>query len=125
MHEVGKRIFVVEDEVLIAMMLEEMLEEMGFGVVESSSTLDTGMTFATQGKFDAAIVDLSLHGVSAQPITEILEKRQIPYVISSGQNVVPDGMKPHAVVLKPYQFEDIETALGVLPISPGRSASLI
>lgn len=106
-----KRIFVVEDEALIAMMLEEMLEEMGFGIAERSSNLDSGMTFASEGEFDAAIVDLSLHGVSAKPIAEILEKRRIPYVISSGSSTVPAGMKPHAVVMKPYQFQDLETAL--------------
>lgn len=111
MEDSRKRIFVVEDEALIAMMLEEMLEEMGFGIAERSSTLESGMTFASEGEFDAAIVDLSLHGVSAQPIAEILEKRRIPYVISSGRSTVPDGMTPHAVVVKPYQFDDLETAL--------------
>lgn len=111
MEDSRKTIFVVEDEALIAMMLEEMLEEMGFGIAERSSTLDSGMTFAAEGAFDAAIVDLTLHGVSAQPIAEILEKRKIPYVISSGRNLIPAGMNPHAIVLKPYQFEDIETAL--------------
>lgn len=108
----GKRILVVEDEALIAAMLEDMLIDLGATVVGPAATLTTGLGLARGEVLDGAILDANLNGVFADPIAEALAGRGVPFVFASGYGRVERterfGMP---VVEKPYAAEEIEAAL--------------
>lgn len=86
----GKRIFVAEDETLIAMVLEDMLTELGFELACSAPSLSKAMDFVgTSDPIDAAILDIELNDEKSWPIAEALMLRQVPFVFSTGHG--PDA----------------------------------
>ena len=80
----GRNILIVEDELLVAMDLEDTLVEWGFVVVESTSTVERALHAIETHKVDAAILDLNLDGKTTLPVAERLEEGNIPFVIVSG-----------------------------------------
>ena len=64
-NSVGKRVLVVEDELMIRMLLEDMLDELGYTVAAEAGRIDEAMAMARDAEFDLAILDLNLNG---QPI---------------------------------------------------------
>ena len=79
----GLKILVVEDEPIIAMVLEELLEdERAIPTVASSlEQADDALVHAT---FDAAILDINVHGQKSYSIAAVLLKRGVPFVFASG-----------------------------------------
>ncbi|MEK1886322.1 MAG: response regulator [Phyllobacterium sp.] len=112
----GAKILVVEDEGLLAMMVQEMLEELGYEVPSVASTLSEGVSLVATGTFDAAILDISLHGEKSFPIAELLVEMGIPFAFSSGfslEDVEPDyAARP--LLRKPYQLAELERILAAL-----------
>ena len=81
----GKRIFVAEDETLIAMVLEDMLAELGFELAGSAPSLAKAMDLvAASNPIDAAILDIELNDEKSWPIADALLQRQVPFAFSTG-----------------------------------------
>ncbi|HEY2132782.1 MAG TPA: response regulator [Acetobacteraceae bacterium] len=80
----GHRILVVEDEVLIAMLLETALEDAGCVVVGPYSRLSEALAAAARDDFDAALLDVNLAGEKVFPVAELLAERKIPFLLLSG-----------------------------------------
>ncbi|MDO9383834.1 MAG: response regulator [Hyphomicrobiaceae bacterium] len=81
----GKRIFVAEDETLIAMVLEDMIAELGFELAASAPSLSKAMNFvASSHPIDAAILDIELNDEKSWPIADALMRRQVPFAFSTG-----------------------------------------
>lgn len=78
------RVLVVEDEAMVAMLLEDMLLDLGCRAVEIASRLDTGVRAAQQGDFGFAVLDVNLDGVKSFPIADALRLRGIPFIFASG-----------------------------------------
>lgn len=110
----GKRIFVVEDEVLVAMLLEDMVVQLGAVLAGTASNLEEAMAFAEHQEFDAAILDMNLGDHDSKPIADVLKLRSIPYLLATGYGGSADN--PHGVTIleKPYAIEGIEYALASL-----------
>lgn len=110
----GLRVLVVEDEVLIGMMLEDMLTDLGCQVVGPSINMDEALRTVQDPNIDLAILDLNLNGVSALPIAEMLRVRRVPIIFSTGYGVA-DGMseqyKQFPTLAKPYDITDLKTVL--------------
>ncbi len=109
-----RRIFVVEDEYLIAMMLCDALESVGSVVVGPVPSVEKALkTIAADLNIDAAILDVNLGGAMAYPVAEALMTCNIPFVFTSGYEVAtlraryPKIRNCH----KPYLFPDVEEAL--------------
>ncbi len=86
----GQRsILVVEDEPLIAMMLEDFLESLGHSVTATCESVQDAMIEAKKGGFDLAILDVNLKGESVWPVAERLREQQIPFVLATGGHVDP------------------------------------
>src|SRR3982750_4347142 len=86
----GQRsILVVEDEPLIAMMLEDFLESLGHSVTATCESVQDAMIEANKGGFDIAILDVNLKGESVWPVAERLREQQIPFVLATGGHVDP------------------------------------
>lgn len=109
------RILIAEDEILVSMVLEEMLEEMGYEV-ECASDLVTALKCAQASEYVAAILDYHLHGLKVEPVAALLSERGIPYAIASGMD--REDMRSSLVNVpmlpKPYIMDDVSKVLGRL-----------
>lgn len=111
---VGKRILIVEDEVLVAMLLEDMVVQLGAELAGTASNLEEGLALVTQQDFDAAILDMNLGEHDSRPIADKLKSRSIPFILATGYG--GSASNPHGIMIleKPYVVEEIEYALKLL-----------
>lgn len=84
-----RSILIVEDEPLIAMMLEDFLESMGHTIRGTCDTVSEALAEAERGGFDLAILDVNLKGESVWPVAAALRDRGTPFVLASGGHVEP------------------------------------
>jgi len=110
----GRSILIVEDEPLIAMMLEDFLDSLGHKVVATCDSVDDALGWADSGGFDVAIIDVQLKdGKAVWPVADRLAANGTPFIVATGGHVVPPPAQ-HAdapVLTKPYTIDSIEPAL--------------
>jgi CheY-like chemotaxis protein len=117
----GLRLLVVEDEAMVAMLIEDMLFELGCVVSGVAGTLSRGMALASDEGFriDGAILDINLGGEKVYPVAEALAARRVPFIFSTGYGGVGVASEfAHVPILaKPYDQRALEqkliTAFGV------------
>ncbi len=109
----GKRILVVEDEAIIAAFVEDLLLELGATVVGPAYSVTQGLTLATSGSIDAALLDVNVRDESIAPVRDALRERGIPVVFATGygQDRSRDVTGGFIVVDKPYSKDRIARAL--------------
>lgn len=111
----GKAILIVEDEPMIAMMLEDVLADLGCRVVGPAADLSGAEALFEQHGCDAAIVDLNLNGTLAHSLIATLRERGVPVVVATGYgNYASDsaGLPAGCLILaKPYAMQHVEQAL--------------
>ena len=115
----GRRIFVVEDEFLIRMLLEDMLDELGYTVAGVAGRLDEATEVAKSGEFDLAILDVNLGGVRSDALADELMKSGVPVILSTGYD--PLGLahlSKAAVLQKPFDAAALERAIGYVARHP-------
>jgi CheY-like chemotaxis protein len=78
------RILVVEDDFLVATLLAEILESVGWQVVGPVAHLATALDAAASEGFDAAVLDVDLGGQTVYPVAEVLDARRVPFVFVTG-----------------------------------------
>lgn len=108
----GRRVLVVEDEALVAVMVADMLEELGVVVVGPAGTLEEGLALAQHETLDAAVLDVNLRGERIDPVAEVLAARGIGFVFATGYGEAPKG--PFAatpIIDKPYGVERLAELL--------------
>jgi PAS domain S-box-containing protein len=79
-----KRILLVEDESLIAMMMEQSLRDLNFDVVGPFGTVHEALAAIDREPVDAGIIDINLGGEMAYPVARILRARKVPFVFMTG-----------------------------------------
>jgi CheY-like chemotaxis protein len=108
------RILVVEDEMTIAMMLEDMLEELGHDVTAVASRLPQAQSLAETGEIDLAILDVNLGGEASFPAARLLQSRGVPFLFATGYGSA--GIEAEfidvEVLKKPYLIEHLRDAIG-------------
>jgi len=80
----GRRILLVEDEILVGMMVRDMLEDFGFEVAGPITDLAGALKAAVAGGLDAAILDVNLGGELIYPVAQILAERRVPFIFVTG-----------------------------------------
>lgn len=109
-----RNILIVEDEPLIAMMLEDFLESLGHRIVASCDGVAAALGHVETGGFDVAILDVQLKdGERVWPVADRLAEKGIPFVVATGGHVEPPPAA-HAgapALSKPYTIDAIEPAL--------------
>jgi DNA-binding response OmpR family regulator len=105
----GRSILIVEDEPLIAMMLEDFLESMGHSVRGTCDTVSGALEEAGKGGFDLAILDVNLKGESVWPVAALLRDRGTPFVLASGGHVEPPPpeFKNAPMIEKPFTIDRV------------------
>jgi CheY-like chemotaxis protein len=108
----GKRVLVVEDEAIIAMMLEEMLVELGASVVGPAASIPEACNLIEAQPIDAAVLDVNIRSERIDPIAELLRARRVPFVFATGYGASASSAKQDDLVLeKPYTLERLSGAL--------------
>jgi len=110
----GRRVLVVEDESLVAMLLETILEDMGCTPVGPASNIDEGLALATDGQpLDAALLDVNVAGRQVFPVAQALKDRGVPFVFSTGygEGGLPEEWRGQATIQKPFTEAAVRQAL--------------
>lgn len=108
-----RRVLVVEDESLVAMLLETMLEDMGCLTVGPASSVDEGLRMVDEEQMDAALLDVNVGGTPVFAVAAALEARGIPLVFSTGygEGGLPENWRGRPTVQKPFTEAVIRDAL--------------
>ena len=102
MSDSNHKIFIVEDEVVVAFEMSDMLEDLGFEVVGPSVHLEDAKKKAEDKEIDVAVLDVNLgRGKTSEPVARILRERDIPFVFLSAYGRQDIGFaQDHEPVLK-------------------------
>jgi CheY-like chemotaxis protein len=108
----GKRVLVLEDEALIAAMVEEMLTELGVVVVGPVATIERGLVLAQKEDIDAALLDVNIRSARVYPVADVLNERGVPVVFATGygQSGVDRSIAVQ-ILEKPYTQDKLADAL--------------
>ncbi|HVM22950.1 MAG TPA: response regulator [Sphingomicrobium sp.] len=110
----GQRsILIVEDEPLIAMMLEDFLDALGHKVSGTCDSVDCALREVDKGGFDLAILDVNLKGENVWPVATRLREMNVPFVIATGGHVdpPPPEFNNAPVIEKPYTVDRVTPAI--------------
>lgn len=109
----GRRVLIVEDESLVAMLLETMLEDLDCTAVGPASNVEDGLALAREAAVDCALLDVNVGGVPVFPVAEALEARGIPLIFSTGygEGGLPEAWRGRITVQKPFTEAVIREAL--------------
>ena len=109
----AKRVLVVEDELMIRMLLEDMLAELGCTVAASAARLDEALALAQNADFDIAVLDVNLNGQPIVPVADILAARGTPFVFATGygERGLPTTHRDRPALKKPFHLDGLKRAL--------------
>jgi len=107
------RVLVVEDESMVAMLMEDMLADIGHEVGAVASTLDAAMEQARTGSFDVAILDVNVDGKPSYSVAEVLASRGVPVVFATGygSRAQDHRFATTPVLPKPFAVDSLRTVL--------------
>lgn len=112
----NKCILIVEDEPLVAMLLEDMLIDVGVQVVGPATTIEQAVALVQSEKIDGAILDVNLNGKHSVAVADALRDGGVPFLFATGYGSAnfdaPHNQAP--VIAKPYQQDDVHRALAAL-----------
>jgi CheY-like chemotaxis protein len=116
----GLRIFIVEDEALIALMLHDMLADLNARVVGTATTRSTALQMIEAGheNIDVVTLDLNLGGETGHDVAALLSRLGIPFVLTTGYDEprIFVGLEHCPVINKPFVLADLERALHAIAI---------
>jgi CheY-like chemotaxis protein len=110
----GRRVLVVEDEMMIAMLVEDMLGELGCTVIGPAHALAPALALACdEVEIDAALLDINLGGQPVFAIADALRARGVPMIFSTGygESGLREIDRGAPVLQKPFRANDLEAAL--------------
>ena len=110
---IARRVLIIEDEVLIAMVLEDMLDVIGHIVVGTAATFADAETAVAAGGFDLVVADVNLGTDPVYPLADRVIAAGIPLILSTGshRDMLPPRFATVPVLEKPYALAAIEAAL--------------
>ena len=112
----ARRILVVEDAMLIAELLAELLTDHGYEVVGPAPRLSRALAYAKQERLDGALLDVNLAGEQCFPVASLLAVRDIPFAFLSGygEGVIPPEFQGAPRLSKPVHPGELLRSLGVM-----------
>ena len=112
----GLRILVVEDEMMVSMLIEDMLTDLGCTVVGPAARLDEAIALANAETLDCAVLDVNLGGQPIFPLADILRAKGTPFAFATGYGDagLRDVDKGTPVLQKTFRESDLARVLGQL-----------
>lgn len=112
----GLRVLVVEDEMMVSMLIEDMLGDLGCTVVGPVSRLDEAIALAKEGGLDCAVLDVNLGGQPIFPLADLLRAQGAPFAFATGYGDagLRDVDRGSPVLQKPFREGDLARVLEVL-----------
>lgn len=109
----GRRVLIVEDEAMIAMLFEDMVCDLGGHVVGPAARFEQAMDLALRADFDLAVLDVNVDGLVVYPIADVLHYRGIPFIFVTAydSSVVPQRYQHNYVLTKPFSHQTFSNAL--------------
>jgi DNA-binding response OmpR family regulator len=109
----GKRILIVEDEIIVALDLADKITADGAKAVEPVSTVSAALDVIANTELDGVILDVKLRGEMAFPVADVLAGRHIPFVFMTALDAgdIPSRHANVRCVQKPVSTEVICGAL--------------
>jgi CheY-like chemotaxis protein len=109
------QILVVEDKSMVAMMIEDMLIDLGHHVVATSGGMDDASKLASHANADLAILDVNLNGEETYPRATSLASWKIPFIFATGYG--SSGIRTEwsgvPVLQKPFQSRELAEAINL------------
>jgi CheY-like chemotaxis protein len=109
----NRKILVVEDEMMIAMLIEDMLDEFGCKLVGPATNVPRALELIARENVEIAVLDLNLDGQNTYAIADALQQKNVPFIFATGYGSTglrqEYGNRP--VLQKPFQARDLENAL--------------
>ncbi len=114
------RVLIVEDEMTIALLIEDMILDLGHEVAGMAMRLPQAEELARTATLDLAVLDVNLDGLTSFSVADILAARKIPFVFVTGYG--PAGIvaqyQDRITVKKPFAQSDLQAAINQL-VGPG------
>jgi CheY-like chemotaxis protein len=106
-------ILVVEDEPLVAMVLENIIEDMGARLVGPAASVEKALQLVKAGGFDGALLDVNLRGERVDAVADALAAKDIPFIFTTGHGIdgLPPAHRDRPMLSKPFRDTAIEEAL--------------
>ena len=107
------RVLVVEDEFLVAALLEDTLSGFGCRVIGPASTVEEGLQLLRSERIDAAVLDVNIDGLPVFPVADALAAKGVPFIFATGYGRagVADRHGGRDVLEKPYESRSLRHAL--------------
>ena len=117
----GLRVLVVEDEMMVSMLIEDMLTDLGCTVVGPASRLDEAMELAKENGLDCAVLDVNLGGQPIFPLADLLREKGAPFAFATGYGDagLRDVDRGSPVLQKPFREGDLARVLSDLTTKAG------
>jgi len=112
----GRRILIVEDEIIVSWLLQDMLADLGCEVVGPAARVDQSLAMIEVEALDAVLLDLNLNGEMSYPVADALVARGVPFVFTTGyaKNRLLNGYQTFPVLQKPFHQLEVGDMLGKL-----------
>jgi CheY-like chemotaxis protein len=112
----GRRVLVIEDEMLVLMGLEDMLADLGCTSIATAGTLEKALDLIATQTFDLATLDVNLNGERSYPAAQALIEAHVPFAFSTGygEHGVDEGYGTHPVLSKPFSRPQVVRVLTAL-----------
>jgi CheY-like chemotaxis protein len=112
----GLRVLVVEDEMMVSMLIEDMLGDLGCTVVGPASRLDEAIALVNGSELDCAVLDVNLGGQPIFPLADILRAKGAPFAFATGYGDagLREEDRGSPVLQKPFREGDLARVLGEL-----------
>lgn len=112
----GKRVMIVEDEMLVALMIEDLLADLGCETVGPFGSVAQALSAAGTEPIDLAVLDVNLGGEMVYPVAERLGERDIPFLFVSGygDDAISEGYVGWKVCAKPFRAKELARMMASL-----------
>lgn len=110
------KVLVVEDEPLIGMLIEDVIDDLGWETIGPVATLADALALAHTESIDCAVLDANVRGGRTHPVAELLLGRGIPFLVASGYGdwALPDQLLSEYRLQKPYTSDQLRNELRLL-----------
>ena len=118
MHDLlsGRRVLVVEDEMMVLMNIEGALAELGCESVSCAATIAGALALVEGERFDIALLDVNLGGQAIYPVADALALRSVPFAFATGygDHGIEARFGDRPVLRKPYSDPQLGATLASL-----------